>query len=326
MLLPISAVVATRDRPIPLKTMLESLAKQSVQPQEMIVIDGSDDEQTQQLCAGKITGLATEIHYYRATEVGAATQRCQAMKYITQNTVWLLDDDIIFEPNCLERMWQALNSDRQLGGVNAMITNQQYLPPGKISHALFRYLHGRPEASYAGKCITPGLNLLPEDRRDLPEVVIVEWLNTTCVLYRRQALPQPLFPSLFTGYSLMEDLALSLTVGKQWRLANARTARIFHDSQPGRHKNNQKILAEMELVNRHYIMTQILGKGTLEDYGKLIVLQLFMIAASLVTWRGWLNLPGVIWGKLKAIAVIINADYASISGYQAETHEKIAWR
>ncbi|MEL7075841.1 MAG: glycosyltransferase [Cyanobacteria bacterium J06582_2] len=326
MLLPISAVVATRDRPIPLKTMLESLAKQSVQPQEMIVIDGSDDEQTQQLCAGKITGLATEIHYYRATEVGAATQRCQAIKYITQNTVWLLDDDIIFEPNCLERMWQALNSDRQLGGVNAMITNQQYLPPGKISHALFRYLHGRPEASYAGKCITPGLNLLPEDRSDLPEVVTVDWLNTTCVLYRRQALPQPLFPSLFTGYSLMEDLALSLTVGKQWRLANARTARIFHDSQPGRHKNNQKILAEMELVNRHYIMTQILGKGTLEDYGKLIVLQLFMIAASLVTWRGWLNLPGVIWGKLKAIAVIINADYATTSGHQAQTHEKIVWR
>jgi len=326
MLLPISAIVATRDRPIPLKIMLESLAKQSVQPQEMIVIDGSNNKQTQQLCASKIASLATEIHYYRATEVGAATQRSQAMKYITQNTVWLLDDDIIFEPNCLERMWQALYSDRQIGGVNAMITNQQYLPPGKISHTLFRYLHGRHESSYAGKCITPGLNLLPEDRSDLPEVVTVDWLNTTCVLYRRQALPQPLFPSLFTGYSLMEDLALSLTVGKQWRLANARTARIFHDSQPGQYKNNQRIIAEMELVNRHYIMTQILGKGTLEDYGKLIVLQLFMIVASLVTWRGWLNLPGVIWGKLKAIAVIISADYASISGYQVETHEKIAWR
>ncbi|MEL6579495.1 MAG: glycosyltransferase [Cyanobacteria bacterium J06621_12] len=311
MLLPISAIVATRDRSIPLQTMLKSLAKQSVQPQEMIIIDGSDDQQTEQLCLSKIEGLATEVYYYHATEIGAATQRSQAMKYVTQNTVWLLDDDIFFEPNCLQRLWQTLSSDPRLGGVNAMITNQQYLPPGKISRTLFRFLHGRDEHSYAGKCITPGLNLLPEDRPDLPEAVSVDWLNTTCVLYRRQALPQPLFPSLFTGYSLMEDLALSLTVGKQWRLANARTARIFHDSQPGKHKNNRQVLAQMELVNRHYIMTQILGKKTLKDYFKLFIFQLFGIVASLVSWSGWLNLPGTIWGKLKAISVIISSDYTT---------------
>ena len=312
MLLPISAIVATCDRPIPLQTMLESLATQSVQPQEMIVIDGSDSDRTEQVCQRKIEHLETEIYYYPATEIGAATQRNRAMQYATQDTIFILDDDIVFEPNCLERMWQALYSDRNLGGVNAMIINQKYLPPGKISRTLFRLLHGRVEPSYAGKCIAPGLNLLPEDRADLPEVVIVDWLNTTCVLYRRQALPKPLFPSLFTGYSLMEDLALSLIVSKQWRLANARTARIYHDSQPGQHKNNQGVLAEMELVNRHYIMTHILERNTPADYLKLIILQLFSIAASLISWRGWLDLPKVIWGKLKAIAVIIKSDYKTI--------------
>ncbi len=58
-------------------------------------------------------------------------------------------------------------------------------------------------------------------------MVPVEWLNTTCTLYRREALPDPPFLSHFTGYSLMEDLALSLTVGKRWKLANARGLRIF---------------------------------------------------------------------------------------------------
>ena len=308
MLLPISAIVATHDRPIPLQAMLESLSGQSVQPQEMIIIDGSNNDRTQQLCTRQIESLQTKIEYHRAVEIGAATQRNQAMQYATQDTIWMLDDDIVLEPNCLERMWQALYSDRQLGGVNAMITNQQYLPPGKISQALFRILHGRTESSYAGKCIGPALNLLPEDKPDLPQVVTVDWLNTTCVLYRRAALPQPLFSSLFTGYSLMEDLALSLTVGKQWRLANVRTARIFHDSQPGQHKNNRGVLAQMELVNRHYIMTQILGRNTQLDYFKLGILQLFEIAANLVSLKGWLDLPGIIWGKLKAIAVILHYD------------------
>jgi glycosyltransferase involved in cell wall biosynthesis len=271
----------------------------------MIVVDGSTDDSTQELCQSEIPGLATQIKYYRATAIGAATQRNQAMLHASQNVIWLMDDDILLEPECLARLWAALQSDAHLGGVNAMITNQRYLPPGRISSNLFRFLHGTLETSYAGKCIGPGLNLLPEDDPNLPEIVPVEWLNSTCTLYRREALPQPLFPANFTGYSLMEDVTLSLMVGKQWKLANARTARIFHDSQPGDHKNNPGVLAKMDLVNRHYVMTQILQRCSLGDYVKLIVLQLFGIVASLTSKKGWVSLPLVLNGKLQAIAQIL---------------------
>ena len=310
--LPISALVATRDRYISLKTMLESLAQQSVQPQEMIIVDGSDDNLTKKLCQSKIDGLNTTIFYHRAIELGAATQRNLAMQYATQDTIWLLDDDITLEPHCLERIWQALYGDPDLGGVNAMITNQKYLAPGRISRKLFQLLHGKAESSYAGKCIGPALNLLPEDDPNLPEVVPVDWINSGCTLYRREALPLPLFPDLFTGYSLMEDLCLSLTVGKKWQLANVRTAKIYHDSQPGAHKSDRCVLAQMELVNRHYIMTHVLERNTLKDYFKLSILQLFEIAANLVSWRGWLVLPKVIWGKAKAIFIIAQAEYTTI--------------
>lgn len=305
MLLPISALVPTRHRPVAFARTLHSLAQQSVQPIEMIVVDGSEDDQTEKLCQSQIPGLATRIQYHRATEIGAATQRNQAIAHATQDVIWLMDDDILLEPDCLQHLWKALQSDPQLGGVNAMITNQRYLPPGRISRALFRFLHGQSETSYAGKCIGPALNLLPEDDPDLPEVVPVEWLNTTCTLYRRQALPQPLFASHFTGYSLMEDVTLSLTVGRQWKLANARTARIFHDSQPGDHKNNSGVLAAMSLVNRHYVMTQILERRSPTDYLKLIVLQLFEVVALLQSIQGWRSLPAVIAGKVRAIAQIM---------------------
>lgn len=305
----ISAIVATRNRSQPIAMMLNSLAKQSVQPIELIVVDGSNNDETEQLCRTQIPDLQTKIIYQRAKEIGAATQRNQAIDNATQNFIWLLDDDITFEQNCVERLWQALQSDYQLGGVNAMITNQKYLPPGKISLYLFRLLHGRWESSYAGKCIGPVVNLLPEDNPNLPEIVPVEWLNTTCVMYRREALPNPLFPSIFTGYSLMEDVTLSLTVGKRWKLANARTARIFHDSQPGDHKNNLGVLAKMDLVNRHYVMTQILHRKTPQDYFKLIIQQVFNIATFLVVIKGWLLLPNIFIGKLDAIREIVFSRY-----------------
>jgi len=311
-LLPISAIVPTRDRPQPLLRMLHSLAAQSAQPVELVVVDASTDDQTQQLCQSSIAGLATQICYSRAIAVGAAVQRNQAVAAATQPYILFCDDDIWFEPECLSRLWEGLRCDSALGGINAMITNQRYLPPGRISRLLFRVLHGQTETSYAGRCIGPGLNLLPEDCPDLPDVVPTDWLNSTCTLYRREVLPHPPFLAHFTGYSLLEDVTLSLTVGKRWHLANARTARIYHDSQPGEHKNNVAVLAKMELVNRHYVMTQVLQRQRWQDYGKLALLQLFGIAASLVSLTGWRSLPAMLWGKLQGIAAIASSIYSPV--------------
>ncbi len=307
--LPISAIVPTRDRPQPLSRMLHSLAAQSAQPAELVVVDASTDDQTQQLCQRSIPGLATQICYSRAIAVGAAVQRNQAVAAATQPYILFCDDDIWFEPECLSRVWEGLQRDSALGGINAMITNQRYQPPGRISRLLFQVLHGQVETSYAGRCIGPGLNLLPEDHPDLPDVVSVDWLNTTCTLYRREALPYPPFAARFTGYSLLEDVTLSLAVGKRWHLANARTARIFHDSQPGDHKNNVAVLSKMELVNRHYVMTQILQRRRWQDYGKLALLQLFGIAALLRSLAGWRSLPATLWGKLQGIAAIAHSQH-----------------
>ncbi|MEH1789730.1 MAG: glycosyltransferase family 2 protein [Nostoc sp.] len=306
-ILPISAVIPTRNRSQPLARTLQSLSQQSLQPVEIVVVDGSSDDSTQNLCQSEIPGLRTKIKYYRASEIGAATQRNQAMIYASQNVIWLMDDDILLEPECLARLWAALQSDPLIGGVNTMITNQRYLPPGQISRRLFHFLHGRSENSYAGKCIGPALNLLPEDNPNLPEIVPVEWLNTTCTLYRKEALPEPLFPDNFTGYSLMEDVALSLMVGKQWKLVNARTSRIFHDSQPGDHKNDMGFLAKMELVNRHYVMTQILGRVSLKDYFKLAIIELFRIGALIYSSGGWKSLPVTLVGKLLAVFEVISS-------------------
>ena len=304
-LLPMRVVIPTGDREIVLRRTLESLAQQGAQPAELIIVDASITDETRIFCQdGVIPGLRSTLNWFPALEVGAASQRNQGVHGCSYPVVGFMDDDILFEPDCLVRLWNALHSSERIGGVNAMITNQRYQSPGRISRMVFRLMAGCNNESYAGAVIGPAVNLLPEDREDLPEVVAVQWLNTTCTLYRRHALPDPIFPEHFKDYSLMEDLSLSLAVGRTWKLANARTARIYHDSQPGNHKTDPLRIAEMQLINRHYVMTKVLGRTRISDYLKLLVFELFSMASLVQVTAGKRAFASILKGKAKAFWLI----------------------
>jgi glycosyltransferase involved in cell wall biosynthesis len=286
---------------------MESLSKQSAQPFEIIVVDASVDDETRKVCEAAVNELSLRVRWLKAVERGAAAQRNQGIEQATQPFIWFFDDDILFEENCVQRLWHTIGSDAGLGGVNAMIVNQRYETPGAVSRAVFRVMNGRAERSYAGKLIGPAINLLPEDRDDLPSVIPVDWLNTTCTIYRREALPDPVFDRFFEGYSLMEDVALSLRVAQRgWRLSNARTARIRHDSETGEHKANIAAVSAMELRNRFYIMTSILGKRTFLDYVRLALWELFTLF-SVIARGDQKRWPAEIKGKWRAMRELIVA-------------------
>jgi GT2 family glycosyltransferase len=302
-IIPVSAVIATRNRAQSLSRTLDSLLLQGVMPAECIVVDASNDGATKNLLTefGKRTDSSVRVQWSSSDVTGAASQRNQGITHATQPYVWFFDDDILFEPNCVERLWNAIESNRQLGGVNAMIVNQCYQPPGFISRTMFTLMHGRREKSFAGKVIGPAINLLPEDRDDLPTVVPVEWLNTTCTIYRREALPDPPFDFFFTDYSLMEDVTLSQRVAQRgWNLANARTARIFHDSQTGEHKADIATVAAMELTNRYYVTTKVLRRPRLSGCLKLILFEALGILSSFRSEKSVRAVLQVLAGKLNA--------------------------
>jgi glycosyltransferase involved in cell wall biosynthesis len=311
-----SGIVPTIDRPEILGCTLKSLQQQQWLPRELIIVDASRDNRTCDLIASLAPDFAEKgchLLWQRALLPGAAAQRNEGVVTASQPIIWFFDDDIRFEPHCVERLWAALQSDEKLGGVSAMIINQRYQPPGWISRLAFRLMDGRADAPYAGRVLGPAVNLLPEDSEDLPDVVPVEWLNTTCTLYRGGALPQPPFPHNFRGYSLMEDLALSLKVARKSRLANARTARIYHDSQPGCHKNEPVTTSRMEFVNRHYVMTKVLGKCGLKDYARFALWELFQLTSCAINERGgigfWWQLRGKIQGLCNILAERVRLDH-----------------
>ncbi|CAN5895240.1 hypothetical protein BH11BAC4_BH11BAC4_01150 [soil metagenome] len=301
----VSAILPTANRSEILKQTLESIAKQEYQPAEIIIIDASDNDETARIAEIGIERLTSTLHYKKAAEKGAAVQRNEGIDLAGQSFIFFLDDDIEMEVGCIERLWNCIQSDKNIGAVNAMITNQRYHTPGKISRTMYRIMSGEKLSSYAGKCIGPAWNLLPEDGNDLPECSQVEWLNTTCTIYKKEALPDPVFTDQFQGYSLLEDVALSLKVGRKWKLYNARTARIFHNSQPGTHKNNILKLSKMELVNRHYVMTTIVQHTKFSDYCKLFLFELFGIVSMLTSVNGWKTIIPATGGKFAAVGTIL---------------------
>jgi GT2 family glycosyltransferase len=304
----VSGIVATKARPMALKRTFQSLAMQSAHPQTIIVVDASGDSDTRNICEQGVDDLGSEVLWIKAEEQGAAPQRNQGIVFAKQQMVLFFDDDIVFEPDCIARLWQALHAETRLGGANAMILNQRYHAPGAPSRLMFTLLNGARENSFAGKVIGPAINLLPEDRDDLPDIVPVEWLNTTCTMYRREAVPSPPFDSFFRGYSLMEDVALSVRVAERgWKLANVRSARIFHDSQRGEHKSDVAARAEMELINRHYIMTKVLRKCGYTDYIRLVCWELFQLAVLSSSPSRIKELLSHTAGRLRAVRKIVSA-------------------
>ena len=87
-----------------------------------MLVDASTDQATRSLCFERpVPGLASEIVWQPAQIRGAASQRNQGVQGCPHAIIGFFDDDIVFEPDCIARLWRALQSDPGLGGVSAMI-------------------------------------------------------------------------------------------------------------------------------------------------------------------------------------------------------------
>src|SRR4051812_11126537 len=99
---PVSAIVATKDRPAMVQRTLEQIALQSCIPVEVIFIDASGTTATRDVCESFVTA-DFKIVYKKAIQPGAALQRMQGVDVALQPIIWFLDDDVIMEAECTLR-------------------------------------------------------------------------------------------------------------------------------------------------------------------------------------------------------------------------------
>lgn len=268
-IIPLSAIIATRNRGERLRRTLDSILNQSKLPAEILICDASDNF-LDLFSEDKDFAKGVSLKHWQANSRGAAPQRNEAYIRSSQPFILFVDDDVDFYKDCLQLLWEAIKSDASTGGCNATIVSCTFRSPSLPMRLLYQWAAGKTLKEYGGRCFGPAINVIHDNRDDLPALNPVDWLNTTCVLYRKEALPNPPFPTEFKGASVAEDLALSQIVRKNWKLIHVRKAEIFHDSQPGDHKANHRRYKAMEVANRFYIATVILGNDPRETKRKLL--------------------------------------------------------
>jgi len=294
MVVAISLIIPTLNRKETLRRTIESISLQEYQPDEILIIDASnpfipENETLKQL----FPNLKSNILHLPAVQRGSGKQRNQGIALAKHEIIGFADDDILLEPRCIENLYHGLTHNERCGGINAIISNQSFQPLGTVSGLVYQLMGINTALPLQGKCVGPVITFLPAYQQEV-DVVQVDWLNTTCTLYRKEALPDPVFDEHFTGYSLMEDLALSLRVGKKWPLLNSPRAVIYHNSQPGDEKSNLLIMGEMDLVNRYYIMKYILHHSSFKHKFQLLLQQVFSGIATKqifkpIYWKAKMN-------------------------------------
>lgn len=104
-----SVVIATYQRPEYVRECLEHLARQTVPPARIIVVDASPDTRTQEVVAG-FTGVE-----FRRNERGigsTATSRAIGISDVAEDIVAFVDDDAYAEPEWLEKLLRPYADER----------------------------------------------------------------------------------------------------------------------------------------------------------------------------------------------------------------------
>lgn len=306
-IVPLSAILPTRNRARILSRFLDSLEQQDTMPAEMVVCDSSDDDASMQVCQERESRWGSGIRWIvqRAHRTGLAPQRNQAVAAATQPFVWFLDDDMLLEPGCVRHLFDAVSNNPHIGGVTATLVNEPYHPPGKATRALMRWFeHGVERASYASACVGPGWTFLHDASPDTP-LVKAGWLGGGCTIYRKEALPMPAVPDHFEAGAIGEDVAASISVGHRRELFHVPAARAIHDSQGGDHKRSLRARADQGLRNRWFIMTRVMGKDTPRDALDFALMHGFTLLSLLRSpslWRYLMpNFLGMMQGAWKLL-------------------------
>jgi hypothetical protein len=164
--------------------------------------------------------------------------------------VGFLDDDATLAPSAVERMmafWREASPD--IGGCAFNLVNPPPLRATLFKHSWMAEMLGLYSAR-SGAVMPSGWQTMIGT---VCETSFVDWLPSTAVVWRDSALQRVHFDEFFTGYSYLEDLDLSFTVRRRWRLAVLAEAGYTHNPSTARHLDSFGF-GRIEILNRlHFV-------------------------------------------------------------------------
>jgi glycosyltransferase involved in cell wall biosynthesis len=243
-------VIATRNRADHLLETVESIARQTVLPGELCIVDSSDDEpatrgEIEQLCAT----VRLPLIYEHPSVRGSCHQRNAGVRLTSGDPVIFTDDDVWLVGDCHEQL--IAEYDRwgpELGGLcGSDLVPREMALPSVLWRRLFGMSTWRPEASGRMKAgfYVDGISRSTNVKR-------VEYMNGWLMSYRRAVLEEFEFDEAMPGYAQKEDMDLAYRVSRKYIIARTPDAMGKH-YKAGAQRLSKHQLLRVIMSNQFYL-------------------------------------------------------------------------
>lgn len=245
-----SIVIPTKNRPRDLINCLKSIKKQTILPQEIIIVDSSSKSLKQNIAFNRFFTSnnfpQTKLIYKRSAS-GTAKQRNIGINLTTQELIYFLDDDTTLDPLYLETLQHYFKQNSTyVGGMCDYKQNGNYTP--FITKLIKKTIKLQPiikkifflQHDYgSGKVSLAGFARHPYGTKKFK---FVKALGGCCV-YKKNILRKYKFDENLEKlgpYAYMEDFDLSYRIAQENLLFFAPTKLITHKMSPINRHNTEK--------------------------------------------------------------------------------------
>ena len=241
-------IIATKDRPLELRRLLQSIEQQSVKPGQIIVVDSGT------VRADTVIGEFPKlpVSYIFSQPPSASRQRNEGLAAVSSSAEYIgfIDDDAVFEENSFQEMNHFWSTARPLvGGASFNMANHPPLFAASLKTHSFVERLGL-YSSKRGAVLPSGfqtmIGTVDKDTR-------VDWLPSGAVLWQKRILDRYRFDEWYKGYSYLEDLDFSYTVGRSHQLFVVAGARYYH-FPPSQGRGSDYEFGKKEVKHRLYFV------------------------------------------------------------------------
>lgn len=319
-----SLIICTYNRSKSILRLLESLEDQSLYPNELLIIDASEEDGTKELF---LKNDYKNLRYFKVpdNQKGLTRQRNYGIEKVAEESeiICFLDDDIILEQDYFKNLiltyhsfpkalavggyiienitWSKISDEkvnfsqfdfdgykRQLGG-RYKLRKKFNLLPDKPPGFMPEYSHGFPIA------------FLPPSNQIYP----VEYFMGGVSSYKKSVFNQICFSERFRGYGLYEDMDFCLRISKLGPLYVNTSAKVQHLHEESGRPDYFKY-GKMMIKNGHYVWRLKFPDPEIKNRIKwhlinyiLIFVRLTNVLNDPVKTRPLMDATGRIYGLLK---------------------------
>ncbi|CAM3669419.1 glycosyltransferase family 2 protein [Flavobacterium chungbukense] len=259
-------------RPEPLFKLLESLEKQILYPNQVLIIDGSTNSDTEILLQ-KNNFLNLTYFKVNAEDRGLTKQRNFGISKVNSDSeiICFLDDDTVLEPEYFSEIIKTFQNDEAVGGVGGVAINEnrwkiqeEGVDYNKKKYYLFEqyfYPEGLRNIARNYLCLAsnlgPGKMPLYSHGRTCGfpltgKTYEVDLLIGMSMSFRRNVFNEIKFSKFFEGYGLYEDADYSLRALKFGKNVVNTNAKLNHFHDPSGRPNQFKY-GKMVVRNGWYV-------------------------------------------------------------------------